>query len=182
MASAASGHPVINELFYDSVGVDSGCFIELFGRPGLSLDGYYLSGINGKSGQQYCMMDLSGHKIPQNGLFVIAQDESVPNSDMITPDADLQNSPDNLELWLEDEKIDAVGYGDFSDAEFTGESSPALDLTGYSIGRRPDGLDTDDNSVDFVGLTIPSPGSPNIPGAAVSLSGKFLIIWGKIRQ
>lgn len=180
IASNTSSYPVINELFYDSVGTDSGCFIELMGTPGLNLDGYYLAGINGGSGQQYCLIDLTGYKIPQDGFFVIAQDDSVANADIINPAADIQNGPDNLELWLDDEKIDSVGYGDFSEATFTGEGAPALDLTGYSIGRRPDGLDTNDNSIDFVGLTNPSPGLPNGP-LMVSSTKKLLTTWGRTK-
>ena len=126
------------------------------------------------------MIDLAGYTSPQDGFFVRAQDDNVKNWDMINPAADLQNGPDNLELWFEDSKIDSVGYGDFSNAKFTGEGSPALDLTGYSIGRRPDGLDSNDNSVDFVGLTIPSPGMPNIP-IEVSPAKRLLTTWGRVR-
>ncbi len=180
ITSIASSHPVINELFYDSAGTDSGCFIELLGKPGLKLDGYYLSGINGGSGQQYCLIDLTGYQIPQDGFFVIAQDDSVPNADIINPATDIQNGPDNLELWFGDEKVDSVGYGDFAEATFSGEGSPALDLTGYSIGRRPDGLDTNDNSIDFVGLTHPSPGLPNGP-LMVSSTGRLLTTWGRTK-
>jgi len=171
---------VINELFYDPIGIDSGCFIELIGPPGLSLNGYYLIGINGGNGQQYFLIDLNGYKIPQDGFFVVAQDESVINADMINTGADLQNGPDNLELWFEDKKMDSVGYGDFSNAIFTGEGSPALDLTGCSIGRRPDGLDTNNNSVDFVGLKNPSPGMPNSP-IDVVINKKSIKTWGKLK-
>jgi len=182
IASNVPGHLVINEVFYDSSGADSGCFIELMGTPGLSLDGYYLSGVNGGGGKQYCMIDLTGYTIPQDGFFVIAQDDSVPNGDLINPAADLQNGPDNLELWFEEEKVDSVGYGDFSEAEFTGEGFPTLDLAGYSIGRRPDGMDTSDNSIDFVGLAVPSPGLPNGHVAPVTPVKRFLTKWCKIKR
>ncbi len=90
---------VINEVLYDSVGKDTGCFIELKGTPGIKLDGYFLVGIDGDTGKEYCLIDLTGYKVPLSGFFVIAQDDSVPLANMIDPKADLQNGPDNLELW-----------------------------------------------------------------------------------
>ncbi len=128
-----SNELVINEVLYDSVGKDTGCFIELKGTPGMKLDGYFLAGIDGDTGKEYCLIDLTGYKVPLSGFFVIAQDNSVPLANMIDPKADLQNGPDNLELWYIDKKVDALGYGDFSKAKFTGEKEPTLDLSGYSI-------------------------------------------------
>lgn len=172
---------VINEVLYDPPGKDVGCFVELMGSPGLSLDDYFLIGINGDGGKQYNRIDLSGHRIPSNGYFVVAQDESVPDADLIDSKANFQNSPDNIELWRGDKKIDSVGYGDFSEALFTGEAVPTFDLPNYSIGRRPDGADTNNNSIDFVGLPLASPGAPNGPGTAVVRIGKLISSWGHVR-
>lgn len=173
---------LINEVLYDPVGKDLGCFIELKGTPGLKLDGYFIVGVDGDTGKEYCIIELSGYKVPPSGFFVIAQDDSVPNANMINPKADLQNGPDNVELWHVDKKIDALGYGDFSKAKFTGEGKPAFDLSGYSIGRRPDGFDTNDNSIDFVGLVISSPGMPNLPKLEVSQRSKKPCKWGAIKD
>jgi len=183
IASASSPEKVvINEVLYDPHGMYIGCFVELLGKPGLNLDGYFLVGVNGNDGRQYNRIDLSGHKIPLDGFFVIAQIKDIPNADMVDTRVDYQNGPDNIELWYKDKKIDAVGYGNFSNAVFTGEGAPALDLSGYSIGRRPDGLDTDNNSVDFVGLTIPSPGATNGgQGIAIVQIGKSFTRWGFIK-
>jgi len=171
----------INEVLYDPPGNDAGCFVELMGKPGLSLDDYSLVGVNGDGGKQYNFIDLSGHTIPPDGYFVVAQDDSVQEADMIDSKANFQNGPDNIELWHEDEKIDSVGYGDFAEAVFTGEGDPTFDLPNYSIGRRPDGLDTDDNSVDFVGLPLTSPGAPNGPGTAVIQPRRLISAWGRIK-
>ena len=92
------------------------------------------------------------------------------------------NRPDNIELWFEDRKIDSVGYGDFSEALFTGEGDPTFDLSGYSIGRRPDGSDTNNNIIDFVGLPFASPGAPNGPVVAVIRSRKLVSTWGRIKH
>lgn len=171
----------INEVLYDPPGTDVGCFVELIGKPGLNLDEYSLVGVNGDGGKQYNFIDLSGHTIPPDGYFVVAQDDSVQEADMIDSKANFQNGPDNIELWHEDEKIDSVGYGDFSEAVFTGEGDPTFDLPNYSIGRRPDGFDSDDNSVDFVGLPLISPGAPNGPGTAVIQPRRLASVWGRIK-
>jgi hypothetical protein len=178
---SVSSQVVINEVLYDPPGNDIGCFVELMGTPGLSLDDYSLVGANGEGGKKYNLIDLSGHRIPSDGYFVVAQDGNVPYADLVDSKANFQNGPDNIELWREEKKIDAVGYGDFSEAVFTGEGDPTFDLSGYSIGRRPDGADTDNNSIDFVGLPIASPGRPNCPGAAVFSDGKLFSSWGSIR-
>ncbi|MGQ9609717.1 MAG: hypothetical protein ACUVWN_10455 [bacterium] len=181
LISSLANELVINEVLYDPVGKDMGCFIELKGIPGMKLDGYFLVGIDGDTGKEYCVIDLTGHKVPQSGFFVIAQDDSVWGANMIDPKADLQNGPDNIELWYINKKIDALGYGDFSKAKFTGEGQPTLDVPGYSIGRRPDGFDTNNNSVDLVGLAFSSPGKPNLPKVCVIPISKTLYKWGAIK-
>lgn len=172
---------VINEVLYDPIGTDVGCFVELMGPPGLSLDDYSLMGINGGNAKSYNLIDLSGYSIPTDGYFVVAQDESVPNADLIDSNANFQNGPDSIELWDINRKIDSVGYGDFSAAVFTGEGEPTLDVTGYSIGRRPDGKDTNNNSIDFIGLAVSSPGEPNDPRIAVRSRRKLIFTWGQIK-
>lgn len=172
---------LINEVLYDPFGSDKGCFVELIGQPGSSLDGYYLVGIDGGTGREYNLIDLSKHKIPASGFFVIGQDKEVPNVNLVDPKADYQNGPDSIELWLKGKRIDAVGYGDFSEAIFRGEGEPTFDIAGYSIGRRPDGFDTNDNSIDFVGLRISSPGRPNLPTLSVEVK-KAIDRWGLIKS
>jgi hypothetical protein len=45
---------------------------------------------------------------------------------------------------------------------FTGEWLPAVDvMSGHSLGRYPDGHDTDDNSLDFNDYAAPTPGITN---------------------
>ena len=182
LTASASSQVVINEVLYDPPSKDAGCFVELMGPPGLSLDDYFLLGVNGEGGKQYNLIALSGHRVPSDGYFVVAQDKNVPDADLIDGKVDFQNGPDNIELWRGEKKIDAVGYGDFSEAVFTGEGDPTFDLSGYSIGRRPDGADTDNNSSDFVGLPIASPGKPNGPGAAVVSEEKLFSSWGFIKR
>ena len=174
---------VINEIFYDPGDTGLGCFVELYGKPNLKLDGYRLVGINGNGGGEYNVIDMSGQKVSSTGYFVVAEDKSVPDANLIDSKADYQNGPDSIELWNKEEKIDAVGYGDFTKSSFKGEGKPTLDLSGYSIGRRPDGLDSNDNSVDFVGLAIPSPGKSNMPAiAGIEKKRKLTQTWAYIKN
>ncbi len=167
---------VINELYYNSPGSDSAVFVELKGQPGQSLDNIHVFGVNGNGGGIYSDIDLSGYTIGSSGYFVIAKDSGVANADMIAGSAvDYQNGPDNVVLVYLDGndtvRLDALGYGDFSTAVFVGEGSPAPNVSpGLSLQRIPDGSDTDDNSVDFMGLP-PTPGVEN--GKAVVFEDNF---------
>lgn len=155
----------INEMYINPPGADAGCFIELYFPGGVSLDGYSLVGVNGYNGQDYQTIPLDGYAIPADGYFVVAQDDTVPNCDLIDSNADYQNGPDSLQLRMGAVVVDAIGYGDFSGGEvFAGEGDPAPEFfTGeHSHSRIPDGHDTDNNAVDFVSGEL-SAGSMNIP-------------------
>ena len=155
---------VINEVYYNNPGSDTSCFIELKGDSGMSLDGYTVVGVNGNGGTEFNEIDLTGHTIPGDRYFVIGQDTGVVNVDIVTDRANMQNGPDNIVLKLNDIVVDGVGYGDFTGQIFAGEWSPTVDVaSGHSIGRSPDGKDTDDNSVDFADFDTPTPGELNTP-------------------
>jgi len=152
----------INEVYYDTPGPDSGCFIEVFGPDGVNLDGFSLVGINGNNGAGYAIIDLSGYIIPGDGFFVVAEYATVPNADLVNIDANLQNGPDNLELRFNNITIDALGYGTLNGWFFTGEWLPAPDIgQGHCLGRYPDGYDTDNNYLNFNDYTTQTPGQPN---------------------
>lgn len=155
---------VINEVYYNSPGADSGTFIELYGLPGLDLSGYVLEEINGSNGAADAFTLPMGTTIPANGYLVIG-DGTVANEDINAGAwADLQNGPDNLVL--KDPMgatVDALGWGDFAAATFTGEgTSTALTAEGYSLGRDAESNDTDDNSADFYHWPSPTPGEVNL--------------------
>ncbi len=153
----------INEIYYDSPGEDSGCFIELHGPAGLSLDRIALAGVNGTNGADYALIALDSYVIPPDGFFVCGQNQWVQNVDTVTVEADLQNGPDNVELRCGGITIDALGYGAPQGWEFTGEWLPAHDVTeGHCLGRYPDGHDNDDNSLDFIDYDTITPGLPNV--------------------
>ncbi len=150
----------ISEIYYDSPGTDAGTFTEIFGKPGLDLTGYILDGNNGNGGVSYRQIDLSGYVIPEDGFFVVGQDNAVPNVDLIA-NVDWQNGPDNVLLIHGADTVDAIGYGDFSSAVFVGEGNPVPEpFVDYGLGRYPDGFDTNDNAADFYPNYL-SAGEPN---------------------
>ena len=165
---AAAQTIVINEIVYDSNGTDVDTWCELKGTPGMSLDGYKLVGVNGNGGVDYATIDLTGFSVPADGYFVIAQRAtSVPSPEMVSALVDFQNGPDSVQLRKDDGSgpvvIDAVGYQTHTGTDtFAGEGSPAPDQTPpASLGRCPDGADSQNNSVDFVLDVTPTPGTPN---------------------
>lgn len=62
-----------------------------------------------------------------------------------------------------DVKIDGIGYGTLTGGDYT-ETKAAVSATQTaSIGRKPDGADTDDNSKDCTFFSSPTPGAKNGP-------------------
>jgi hypothetical protein len=61
----------ISELLYDATGTDNGkVFVELWGTPGTSLEGYTIEGVNGADGAVGPTLALTG-AIPADGFFVV---------------------------------------------------------------------------------------------------------------
>lgn len=160
----------ISEIFYDAPGSDRGnTFIELIGRPGETLDGLRLVGVNGSNGSDYLVIELSG-TMPADGVLLIAdgnEDSSAIHGAWLYTHADLQNGPDSLQLRRGDRVVDAVGYGDFSNAVFAGLGTPAVDVAaGKSLTRI---AWTGDNASDYMeadptpGMAVPAP--VPLPGA-----------------
>jgi hypothetical protein len=163
---ASPAHAVqISELLYDAVGTDNGTlFVELWGAPGTSLDGWHLEGVNGGDGAIGPIVTLSG-QIGEDGFFVVADSDAgttqVANADLLA-NFDFQNGPDSVVLRdALGNVLDALGYGVFGEAEiFAGEGQPAPDgIAGQSLARIFANRDTNDNAADFVLLDIPTPGS-----------------------
>ncbi len=184
LASLASGAaqalPIISELFYDAVGSDDGeSFVEIYGLPGTSLDGFRIDGVNGANGAVGPTVLLSG-TIGASGLFVVADRRSDGTTSVLGADLlanfDFQNGPDSIILRQGDRIFDALGYGTFGEGEINaGEGSPAPGVAaGSSLARRFANIDTDDNLADFIVLETPTPGTAPIsvvpePGTALLL-------------
>ncbi|MBU4485089.1 lamin tail domain-containing protein [bacterium] len=166
---------VINEIYYDAPGSDTDgvVFIELYGNPGDDISDYKLVLVNGDNGSIVDTITLPENSyIPDDNFFVVADastgnsnQSNVTNADFID-NFDPQNGPDAIQLLDWQEKlVDAIGYGDgIIDLAENGlvcfEGTPAPDIPGgSSLSRLTAGLDTDDNSADFVVNETPTPGT-----------------------
>ena len=94
-AGPAFALPLISEVFYDGVGSDDGqSFVELYGAPGTSLDGFLLQGVNGSGGSVTVSIALTG-TIPADGLYLLADVDGGGSTLVPDPDAlanfDFQN-------------------------------------------------------------------------------------------
>jgi hypothetical protein len=150
---AGASPVVIQEVFYDGEGSDADdVFTELFGTPGMSLDGWSLVGVNGGNGETYRTLDLSGVLIPFDGLLVIATSSANSALAAVTDyvaNVDWQNGPDAVQLWFGSSRMDALQYGD-AGVNNAGEGGVAeTTLAGLSLSRDFLGSDTDINAQDF---------------------------------
>ncbi|MFO0688673.1 MAG: PEP-CTERM sorting domain-containing protein [Myxococcota bacterium] len=179
-SGGASALPILSELYYDAVGSDDGeSFVEIYGTPGTSLEGFAIDGINGSNGAVGPTILLSG-TIGASGLFVVADRRTDGTSSVLGADLlanfDFQNGPDSVVLRQGATTLDGLGYGVFGAGEINaGEGTPAAAVSpGSSLARRFANVDTNDNAADFVALATPTPGSAPLsvvpePGSALLL-------------
>ncbi|MCX5800740.1 MAG: lamin tail domain-containing protein [Candidatus Eisenbacteria bacterium] len=157
---------VINEILYDPEGTDEGLeFVELYNptEVPLSLKGLALETGNGaKEGDWSLAIQWeSDYYVEAHGYAVIGEDAVSPAPQFVKQ-LDLQNGPDACRIRRATEIVDLVGWGSHSFPEYY-EGTPCEDVaSGISVGRLPDGVDTQDNSADFSALSPPSPGRRNL--------------------
>ncbi len=168
---------VINEVDYDQQSTDTEEYIEIKNIGASLFPMQYLSVImyNGSSGSAVEYRNIQDPSWPALGpgaYFVICTNSSATAScnHVATPTTNLiQNGPnDAIALVLTENPtplvIDAVSYGgSLADyVEGTGTSAEDTnDSPGVSIGRFPDGQDTQDNNADFH-LMCSTPGTANL--------------------
>lgn len=172
-APQAIAQVVINEVDYDQEGEDVAEFIELFnsGASPVSLAAFTIELVDGQGStfEIYRTVDLPDAAIAPGGYYVVCvADDATPHCDMSIPRGiDLiRNGPVDA-IALRDgggTLVDTVSYeGDVAApyTEGSGVTAGNPNLVYASIGRFPDGTDTGDNSVDFIGACA-SPGTANI--------------------
>ncbi|MEH6470404.1 MAG: PEP-CTERM sorting domain-containing protein [Halopseudomonas sp.] len=172
---------IIQEVLYDGDGSDSDdAFTELFGTPGMDLVGWQLIGINGRNGDIYRSLNLSGAVVPADGILLIATADAnllvATQRDWIA-NVDWQNGPDAIQLWNPlGDIIDALQYGDATLFN-AGNGNPTADISaGWSLNRT---ANNGDNLSDFSAQQIPTPGAManTIPEpSSVLLVGAALIV------
>ncbi|MFZ5904489.1 MAG: ExeM/NucH family extracellular endonuclease [Chloroflexota bacterium] len=166
---------VINEIDYDQPSTDTVEFVEIRNNDSVSVDlsAYSIEMINGSGGgaAQYRLFDLPAVILAPGDYFVLCGNAgNTPNCDMdVTPDTDLvQNgAPDAVALLFGGSVIvDTVSYEGNTGAPYTEGSGTGLEDPGTTgsvnlgISRLPDGVDTDQNNVDF-SLRCITPGETN---------------------
>ena len=171
IAFSSNAAVVINEIDYDQPGTDTAEFIELFnsGESDASLQNYSIDLINGSNSTSYRNIDLSGFSISASGYFVICGDASlVANCDysFTTTSGWMQNgAPDAVALYDNGSLMDSVSYeGEiqpYQEGSILAFADSNTDIA--SLSRIPDGVDGDDNGLDFQSGCI-TPGTANIAG------------------
>lgn len=188
---------VINELDADTESTDVLEFVELYGDPGASLDGYVLVFYNGNGDVSYAAYDLDGYSLDANGFFLLGNTAVVPTPSIIFPSNGLQNGADGVALYLDDAAnfpagtavtdvnlVDAVVYGT-SDSDATGlltVLTPGRPQVDENLNGNKDFESCQrcfDGGVDFY-VTTPSPGASN--DAACSSVGNEDVDWGTLKS
>ncbi|MFH1219971.1 MAG: lamin tail domain-containing protein [Candidatus Eisenbacteria bacterium] len=164
---------VINEVLYDPPGKDAGLeFVEVFNGSdeAVCLDGWRLESGNGSYENRWTLewTGGAGDTVRPHSFFVVGEELVVPQPEAVT-DLDLQNGPDACRLTSPGGGSDVVGWGDLTYPEYYETAPVAGPTSGWSIGRDPDGRDTDDNSSDFAGFATVSPGDFNHPPCDLAL-------------
>jgi len=161
----AGAQPVINELYYDHPGSDDGYeFVEIFNTTtaALSLAGVTLEFHNGVGeGWDVLWTGTAADVVPAGGVFVVGGALVEPPVSVVVL-LRMQNGPDAIRLAQGGSTVDLVGYGNLDDPGFVERKSAPGAPAGYSLGRVPDGRDTQDNASDFSQM-VPSPGRLNVP-------------------
>src|SRR4051812_27235146 len=196
-AVSSLSHLVVNEVDYDQPGnPDSGEFLELYnGGPNVDLTHLAVAFVNGATSTEYDRESLAASRcLVSGGYLVIADSPVTPTPGalvqrFVTPNSSIQNggsgSPDGVALvdTSTHTLLDALSYdGSITAATLDGfpatvslvegTATTAVDssVSAGSLGRSPNGQDTDNANSDWAFNTTASPGSPN-GGSVASVPG-----------
>ncbi len=157
-APPCSARVVLNEVQTAGPNGDDDEFVELF-NPGscpVVLDGHKLF-FQGEGDKQLVWSAAAGQSLQPGHFFVLGGAQFSGSFDFAMGTVTL-GGDGGLGLEKDDAPVDAVGWGTAS-AFVEGSAAPPP-ASGGSIGRFPDGADTDDNQKDFTPLK-PSPRKTN---------------------
>jgi hypothetical protein len=164
---------VINEVDYDQPGQDTMEFVELYNRGDMpvALEGLTLEMVNGSNNGVYGSYDLSeaGAEVPPGGYLVVgsaAVIAELPDGTLSIemPNNGLQNGgPDGVRVVnAEGARLDGFSYEGAMPDVTEGAGADAQDVGAESVGRCPNGADSNDNLTDFRTLEMPSAGAVNL--------------------
>ncbi len=167
-ARCGAAELLLNEVLYDPPGADGGAeFVELLnvGAETADLAGVRLEFANGAAAPAWERRweGVPGDTLAPGARWLIADSGWTGTA---TPDTlvslRLQNGPDAVRLRRGEVVLDRLGYGDLAEPSLF-ETAPHPGAAAASLGRRPDGEDTDRNDRDWVVCAEPTPGRPNFP-------------------
>jgi Lamin Tail Domain len=175
LTGTALGAIRLNEVLYDAEGADGGHeFVELISisQSSISLAGYRLQFANGSVGEQWATRwtGTADDVLGPGALFLICDKNwsGEASADAIGS-LGLQNGPDAVSLLAPDGTRDILGYGQLDwPGLYETEPHPGCP-SGASLGRFPDGNDTDSNTADWRILEKPTPGAFNAHRHALKL-------------
>ncbi len=169
----------INELMVNPDGSDAGNeWVELYnaGSQSYDLSGWKLAWYKSSTSSYSGTASLPSGTSLAAGEFLLIGDENVSNTD-VSADLDMGNGSNGDGAYLLEcggDVMDAVIYGGSNTDEMPDESGDVA--TSYaenpgndeSLGRSPDGADTDQSGVDFSLFASSTPGSANGSGGSSS--------------
>ena len=174
------GGLVINELDYDQPGIDNREFIELLNTSGspMTLDGTAVVLFNGANSLSYRAIPLSGTLLPGQRLVIGSALvlSSVPletvRIEFALPSDNIQNGPDAVAVIDPAGRlVDSLAYeahlsggvthnGILYDVGLAAGGSDTNLIVDEGLSRVPDGVDTDNNSIDVQTAQV-TPGTTN---------------------
>lgn len=150
----------INEIRIDQPGSDNDEYFELVGEPGATLDGVFYIVIgdgDGGNGTVEAIVDLTGHCIPDDGRFLVAESTFTLNG--VVPDLVLSNSElnfensDNVTHMLVRNLNPAINVGSgFGGSDLDANDDGIIDDTGDYDGDMNDDGPPFDSIIDDVAL------------------------------
>ena len=159
---------LVNEVDYDQTGsTDAAEFIEILnpGSDAVDLGAYRIELVDGADHEPYLTYEPSG-ELAGGGFLVIADQavitaNSLPETSLALTGTGIQNGPDGVRIVAKADGrvVDAVHYERVVPGAGEGSAAPQ-DPEDQSIGRCPNGFDSNDNGLDFKAMTA-TPGAAN---------------------
>ena len=159
---------LVNEVDYDQTGsTDAAEFIEILnpGSDAVDLGAYRIELVDGADDEPYLTYEPSG-ELAGGGFLVIADQavitaNSLPETSLALTGTGIQNGPDGVRIVAKADGrvVDAVHYERVVPGAGEGSAAPQ-DPEDQSIGRCPNGFDSNDNGLDFKAMTA-TPGAAN---------------------